>query len=95
MEKIEILAEKIDEINNNAYKAGMKFAEAEDAINRLAKLIQEWGKSLEGMTEEFREAKRLAESTITCRVCGKHYMSKAEAKACMRSHNWQNKRGRR
>lgn len=95
MEAVEKLADKIDQINANARQAGMKIAEAEDAFNRLAQDIQECGKRLEEMTEEFQEAKRRAESTIACRVCGKHYMSKGEAKACMRSHNWQNKRGRR
>jgi hypothetical protein len=37
-----------------------------------------------------REVKR-----FKCRVCGTGYLSKQEAKECLRSHEWQNKRGRR
>lgn len=32
---------------------------------------------------------------VCCRVCGTRYQSKAEAKQCQRSHEWQNRRGRR
>lgn len=30
-----------------------------------------------------------------CRVCGRLYTDKADAKDCVRSHEWQNRRGRR
>ena len=30
-----------------------------------------------------------------CRVCGKTYYDQKEAKGCMRSHEWQNRKGRR
>ena len=30
-----------------------------------------------------------------CRVCGAGYYDKKEAKECMRSHDWQNRKGRR
>lgn len=30
-----------------------------------------------------------------CRVCGTGYYDKKEAKECMRSHDWQNRKGRR
>lgn len=33
--------------------------------------------------------------TYHCRVCGRPYADRAEAKECMRNHDWQNRRERR
>lgn len=30
-----------------------------------------------------------------CRICGRRYFDKADAKECVRSHEWQNRKGRR
>lgn len=32
---------------------------------------------------------------VHCRVCGARYYSKSEAKQCQRSHEWQNRKGRK
>ena len=76
-------------------QAGISVAEAEEAINRLALVIQDNKEQIEKMTEEIQEAKKQAEKMVPCRICGTRYISKAEAKACARSHDWQNRRGRR
>ena len=45
--------------------------------------------------ERFRKKKENAWRMYPCRICGTKYMDKLEAKQCARSHEWQNKKGRR
>ena len=45
--------------------------------------------------ERFEKKKEEAWRTYPCRICGTRYESKSEAKQCARSHDWQNRRGRR
>ena len=45
-------------------------------------------------TAETAEKKR-EPKMYHCRVCGTGYQSKQEAKECVRTHDWQNRRGRR
>lgn len=66
-----------------------------EAMEGLAEAMEELAKAVEPWAEEMQEAKRRAESMVACRACGNRYFSKQEAKACMRSHEWQNRRGRR
>jgi len=66
-----------------------------EALEGLAEAMDELAKAVEPWAEEMHEAKRRAESMVACRICGSRYISKQEAKACMRSHEWQNRRGRR
>lgn len=50
------------------------------------------------MTDDERELERLKEKdnrTFPCRICGTLYQDRQEAKACQRSHDWQNRKGRR
>ena len=39
--------------------------------------------------------KKQEQKMYHCRVCGTRYQSKQEAKECVRTHDWQNRRGRR
>lgn len=56
------------------------------------KIIQQFMPKTE--TAEVYEEKK--ESKLYhCRVCGRPYTDKADAKDCVRSHEWQNRRGRR
>lgn len=45
--------------------------------------------------ERFRKKKENAWRMYPCRICGTKYMDKSEAKQCARSHEWQNRKGRR
>jgi uncharacterized protein YukE len=66
-----------------------------EALEGLAEAMYELAKAVEPWAEEMQEAKRRAESMVACRICGRRYISKQEAKACTRIHEWQNRRGRR
>ena len=45
-------------------------------------------------TETAPEGKK-EQKLYHCRVCGRTYTDKTDAKDCVRSHSWQNRRGRR
>ena len=45
--------------------------------------------------ERFRKEKENAWRMYPCRICGTKYADKSEAKQCARSHEWQNRKGRR
>lgn len=45
-------------------------------------------------TETIPEGKK-EQKLYHCRVCGRAYTDKADAKDCVRSHEWQNRRGRK
>lgn len=78
-----------------AQKAGVTFEEADAAMRRAEQDYQELEKAAVSPSEVLQEARKQMESLVACRVCGTRYFSKQEAKACQRSHEWQNKRGRR
>ena len=92
VEDIERGCEKIREI---ARKAGIHTEDAKEGCDRMAEAMREAAESIKEKEEEIQEAKMQAEKTFPCRICGTRYMNKAEAKACARSHDWQNRRGRR
>ena len=50
--------------------------------------------TVHGETQPQEERKK-PERIFHCRVCGTGYQSKQEAKECVRTHDWQNRRGRR
>lgn len=58
---------------------------AEEIINQLTPKTE---------TAETTEKKQ-EPKMYHCRVCGTRYQSKQEAKECVRTHDWQNRRGRR
>ncbi len=41
------------------------------------------------------EEQKPEEKAYHCRICGRRYYDRSEAKECARSHGWQNQRGRK
>lgn len=73
-----------------ATKATEEFYQALETTEKVRQKVSEAVK-----WERFEDIRKMIKGMVACRVCGTRYFSKQEAKACQRSHEWQNKRGRR
>lgn len=83
------------------YFAGYKLRVIVDVRVPVGKVLICRGRDVERFFEEKgadcsgRVAWKQEVKYTCCRVCGQRYESRAEAKQCQRSHEWQNRKGRR
>lgn len=78
--------EEISMLKQNVYFIDARMVEVAEAFmafpNTLNAVIVELPKPAEEVQETKQELK-----PFRCRICGSHFYSKGEAKACTRSHN--------
>lgn len=92
---VEDIERGCEKIRENARKAGKHIEDTKEGFDRISEAMWEAAENIKELEEKIQEAKMHAEKMVPCRICGTRYMSKAQAKACVRSHDWQNRRGRK
>lgn len=77
--------EEIDMLRRLAANSGIAVEDLSEAFERFAICINNAVRAVSEFAEQFQELKT-EQKRFRCRVCGRHYDFKGEARACERDH---------